>query len=108
MRAVPNSGIHMGGNEACMRQSRPLAIVTGAGRGIGAAIAIELGGRGLDLDSTDIGFDVVEPVLGEIEKLGATASLQRSDLGDVADHAELVAPVVAARGPVTCLVNNAA
>lgn len=90
-----------------MSQSRPVAIVTGACRGIGAAIAIELAGRGFDLALTDIGFDGVEPVLAEIEKLGATASLHPSDLGDVADHADLVARIVAARGPVACLVNNA-
>ncbi len=37
-----------------MTQARPLAVVTGARRGIGAGIAIELASRGFDIALTDI------------------------------------------------------
>ena len=90
-----------------MMQSRPLAIVTGARRGIGAAVAVALAGRGFDLALTDLDFDATEPVVADAERHGATVSLHASDLGQVADHAALVAHMVAARGPITCLVNNA-
>lgn len=90
-----------------MSPSRPLAIVTGARRGIGAAIAVALAVRGFDLALTDLGFDQSEPVAAEVEGHGATVSLHASDLSQVADHSDLVAHIVAARGPVSCLVNNA-
>jgi len=90
-----------------MMQSRPLAIVTGARRGIGAAVAVALAGRGFDLALTDLDFDATEPVVADAERHGATVSLHASDLGQVADHAALVAHIVAARGPIICLVNNA-
>jgi len=90
-----------------MSPSRPLAIVTGARRGIGAAIAVALAARGFDLALTDLVFDQAEPVVAEVQGHGATVSLHASDLSQVADHSALVAHIVAARGPVSCLVNNA-
>jgi NAD(P)-dependent dehydrogenase (short-subunit alcohol dehydrogenase family) len=90
-----------------MMQSRPLAIVTGARRGIGAAIAIALAGRGFDLALTDLDFVGADAVLAQAQGQGAAVSLHPSDLGQVAGHADLVGHIVGARGPITCLVNNA-
>jgi NAD(P)-dependent dehydrogenase (short-subunit alcohol dehydrogenase family) len=90
-----------------MSLSRPLALITGARQGIGACIAVELARRGFDLALTDIGFDAVEPVVVEAEKHGARVSLHASDLAEVSGHADLVARIVAGRGPIACLVNNA-
>ena len=87
--------------------ARPLAVVTGGRRGIGAGIAIELAGRGFDLALTDVDCHGAEATVAEITALGARTTLYRSDLGHVGEHAALVERIVAAGGPITCLVNNA-
>jgi NAD(P)-dependent dehydrogenase (short-subunit alcohol dehydrogenase family) len=86
---------------------RPLAIVTGARRGIGAAIAIELAAGGFDLALTDIDETGAEEVTRRIESHGGAARLFAFDLADVARHAGIVERIVAWRGPIACLVNNA-
>jgi NAD(P)-dependent dehydrogenase (short-subunit alcohol dehydrogenase family) len=90
-----------------MTAPRPLAIVTGARRGIGAAIAIELAGRGFDLALTDIAAEGSDDVVTEVARCGGRAVFYASDLAEVETHAALIEHIVAAAGPVTCLVNNA-
>ena len=57
-----------------MSQSRPLAIVTGGRRGIGAGIAIDLAARGFDLALTDIDASGAEATLAEINKAQPSVS----------------------------------
>ena len=90
-----------------MSDRRPLAIVTGARRGIGAGIAIELASHGFDLALTDIDCSGAEATMAEIAARGAQAAIYQSDLGDVDAHAALIDRIVAASGPISCLVNNA-
>jgi len=90
-----------------MSDRRPLAIVTGARRGIGAGIAIELASHGFDLALTDIDCSGAEATMAEVAALGAQAAIYQSDLGDVDSHAALIDRIVAASGPISCLVNNA-
>lgn len=90
-----------------MSPPRPLAVITGGRRGIGAGIALELASRGFDLALTDIDCEGAEATLAEITALGARATLYPSDLGNVGEHAALVDRIVAAGGPIACLVNNA-
>jgi NAD(P)-dependent dehydrogenase (short-subunit alcohol dehydrogenase family) len=90
-----------------MTTQRPLAIVTGARRGIGAAIAIELAARGFDLALTDIAADGSDDVVAEVARCGGRAVFHESDLAQVDTHAALVERIVAEAGPVHCLVNNA-
>lgn len=83
---------------------KPVALVTGANRGIGLAIAEKLASEGFEIIATGL-----EPASDAILSLladGATPYLQ-GDLGDLATHAAWMAAI--ARGPnrVDCLVNNA-
>jgi 3-oxoacyl-[acyl-carrier protein] reductase len=84
--------------------SKPVAIITGAGKGIGRAIAVELAGRGYDL----VLVARTKADLDETAKLAKTESLVIT--GDVA-NANLADEVVAAAtkrfGRVDALVNNA-
>jgi NAD(P)-dependent dehydrogenase (short-subunit alcohol dehydrogenase family) len=86
---------------------RPLAIVTGARRGIGAAIATELASRGFDLALTDLADTGADETLAAITAQGARARLFASDLARIELHDALVAGIVDWGGPVACLVNNA-
>ena len=90
-----------------MSQSRPLAIVTGASRGIGAGIAIELALRGFDIAVADIDPQGATDVLAEIKSKGASTQAFAFDLGDVDRHASMLAQITEWGGPVACLVNNA-
>jgi NAD(P)-dependent dehydrogenase (short-subunit alcohol dehydrogenase family) len=90
-----------------MTPTRPLAIVTGARRGIGAAIAIELASRGFDIALTDIDTSGAEETLAAIEARSARGQLFAFDLGDIARHHDVVEQIRGWGGPVSCLVNNA-
>jgi NAD(P)-dependent dehydrogenase (short-subunit alcohol dehydrogenase family) len=86
---------------------RRLAVVTGARRGIGAAIAVDLAARGFDLAITDIGEGGADDVLAQIAAHGARGRLFTADLADVSSHAAHVDRIVQWGGPIACLVNNA-
>ncbi|SAK63039.1 3-ketoacyl-ACP reductase [Caballeronia ptereochthonis] len=89
------------------RHGRPLALVTGARRGIGASIAAELAQRGFDLALIDIDEDGAREMLAAVESHGARARFYQHDLADGAAHRALVERIVSESGPIACLVNNA-
>ncbi|CAD6549660.1 3-oxoacyl-[acyl-carrier-protein] reductase FabG [Paraburkholderia kirstenboschensis] len=89
------------------RRERPLALVTGARRGIGASIAAELAQRGFDLALIDIDDDGANETLAAVESHGARARFYQHDLADSAAHRALVERIVSGCGPIACLVNNA-
>ena len=90
-----------------MTQARPLAVVTGARRGIGAGIAIELAARGFDIALTDIEATGAEETLAAIASRSARGRLFAFDLGDIDAHAGVVEQICTWGGPISCLVNNA-
>jgi 3-oxoacyl-[acyl-carrier protein] reductase len=88
--------------------SRPVAVVTGARRGLGRAISLALADAGFNLIVNDIIEDAQsEEVLACLAKKGATAHFIRHDIGEVAGHAAFVAKAAALFGRIDCLVNNA-
>ncbi|MDR5780766.1 3-ketoacyl-ACP reductase [Caballeronia sp. LZ065] len=89
------------------RAVRPLALITGARRGIGAGIAAELARQGFDLALLDIAEDGADEVLAAAEAHGARAAFWQHDLADSGAHRALVERIVGACGPIACLVNNA-
>ncbi len=83
-------------------------LVTGAGRGIGAAIARELALQGSDVALVDLGaFDDAERVAEELRALGRQAVALRADVSDFAAAEHAVAEAVGTLGKLDGLVCNA-
>lgn len=88
-----------------MNRQRPVALVTGARRGIGFAIAQALAAKGFDLAITDRAPD--EGAAEALRAGGAKVAYFQSDLAAVETHEATVAAVVREFGGIDCLVNNA-
>ena len=84
-----------------------VAVVTGAARGIGRAIALTLAERGCDVVISDILEDVAQQTAAEVEKLGRKSLAVRTNVADSSDADRLIRETVAAFGRVDILVNNA-
>lgn len=91
-----------------MSLSGQVAIITGAGRNIGAETAKLLASDGAAVAIVDMDRGRGEAVAAEIEAAGGSAAAFVADVGSEADIETLVADVVARFGKVTILVNNAA
>lgn len=86
-----------------------VALVTGAAKRIGRAIALDLAAAGWDVAVHYRGSgEAAAEVVAMIEAGGRRAVALSADLADEAQAAGLVAAAAAALGPVTLLVNNAA
>lgn len=83
-------------------------IITGAGRGIGKAIAIKCAQAGANIAFTDINNDEnMKNVEAELTKLGVKAKGYASNASNFASCEETVNQIVADFGRVDALVNNA-
>lgn len=83
-----------------------VAIVTGAGQGIGRAIACRLAQDGFAIVIVDINSAALEKVKREIENLGASVLAITADLTQL-DQIQRVIDLSAQWGKITVLVNNA-
>lgn len=79
------------------------ALITGASRGIGAAIALKLAENGYNLVLTARGLPLLEQVKADCEKAGAHVDLVPADLSSEA----AITALFAAAGRIDLLVNNA-
>ncbi|TVR97829.1 MAG: SDR family oxidoreductase [Rhodospirillales bacterium] len=87
---------------------RKTALVTGAGRRIGRAIALALAGDGWKVAVHYNRSDAeARAVVEEIAEAGGRSVPVRGDLGVDADVAALIDRAAAEIGPLTCLINNA-
>jgi pteridine reductase len=86
-----------------------VALVTGAGKRLGRAVALRLAKEGADI-AVHYGKsgNEAQEVVGEIEKLGRRAAAFSAELTDVEAIRKLVADVVAHFGQLDILVNSAA
>ncbi|QFZ21969.1 SDR family NAD(P)-dependent oxidoreductase [Saccharothrix syringae] len=82
-----------------------VALVTGGGKGIGAAVAVRLAEAGADVAVTCRGS--ADDVVARVEALGRRVHVVRADSGDAAAVAAAVDEVVEVLGRLDVLVNNA-
>lgn len=87
---------------------RPVALVTGAGGGLGGALALALADKGFDLVLNDLAdSEGLRALSRQLAALGARAAILPQDITRTDELAGYVARVRAAHGRLDCLINNA-
>lgn len=85
------------------------ALVTGSGRNIGRAIALDLGARGMRVAvHGHRNRDAAEETAAAVRAAGSEALVLMGDLGDRGDVGDIASRAMAAFGSIDVLVNNAA
>lgn len=85
-----------------------VALVTGASRGIGRAIALRLAAHGATVAVTSRKVEACEEVVGEIRAAGGKALALACHIGEPSDIERAVDEVAGSQGRLDILVNNAA
>jgi NAD(P)-dependent dehydrogenase (short-subunit alcohol dehydrogenase family) len=83
------------------------AVVTGAGSGIGRAIALALGAQGANVAVADIEQEAADAVAAEIEDAGGRSSAHCTNVAELDEVRQLADAVYENYGSVEILVNNA-
>jgi 3-oxoacyl-[acyl-carrier protein] reductase len=100
-------GVEGGNGHSIMRLSGKVAIITGAGSGIGQATAVKFGKEGAKVVSCDINADRAQETAQLVTADGGEAMGYQMDVRDKESIARVVEAVIAKYGRVDCLVNNA-
>lgn len=90
-----------------MNLQNKVAIVTGAGRGIGRAIALELAKHGADCVIGDIDTENAEKVVGELRAIQRKALSVKADVSNQEDVESMIGRCLAEFGKIDILINNA-
>jgi 3-oxoacyl-[acyl-carrier protein] reductase len=90
-----------------MSDARQTAIITGAARGIGKAIAQRLAREGMNIVISDIMHEEAVKTASEIEKSGARVLAVKTDVSSAKDAEALIKQTMNAFGAVDILINNA-
>jgi NAD(P)-dependent dehydrogenase (short-subunit alcohol dehydrogenase family) len=91
-----------------MRMHNQVAVVTGAARGIGQAVAERFAKEGAKVMLADVLDDDGERVAAAIREAGGAAAYVHCDAGDKAQVEQLIARTVETYGRLDCAVANAA
>ena len=87
---------------------KAVALITGASRGIGKGIAIELASHGYDIAGVATGLTSgIQDTKREVEALDQRFLAISADIGKLDEHGRITDEVVAAFGRIDVLVNNA-
>ena len=90
-----------------MNLTDKVAIVTGAGQGIGRAIALRLAGAGATVVVADMNREVGETVVREIEALGRKSLVIEVDVSKLDQTQRMAQQTLEAFSQIDILVNNA-
>jgi meso-butanediol dehydrogenase/(S,S)-butanediol dehydrogenase/diacetyl reductase len=90
-----------------MQLSDRIALVTGAGQGIGKASALALATAGANVVAVDINGQSAKDTAAAIATMGRRGLSIQADMGSVQDIDRMVAEAIAAFGRIDILVNNA-
>ena len=84
-----------------------IAVVTGAGRGMGRAISLQLAGAGAHIAVSDINADSVEETAVAVKALGRESLAVPADMGNTGDIDRMIAQAKETFGRIDIMVNNA-
>jgi 3-oxoacyl-[acyl-carrier protein] reductase len=84
-----------------------IAVVTGAGRGIGRAIALKLAASGADIVAVDLKTEFVQEMVAEVQKLGRRAWAVAANVSEAVSIEAAAAQILKEPGRLDILVNNA-
>ena len=84
-----------------------VAVITGAGRGIGRGIALHCAKEGMKVVLAGFGMESLTKTAADLEALGAETLIVQTDVSQVEQVENLAAATVEAFGQVDLLVNNA-
>lgn len=90
-----------------MRLADKIALVTGAGRGIGRSIVTHYAREGADIIAVDVNEEILADTAKEVQGLGRKCLPLRADLSKVAEIRTMVERALAEHGRIDVLVNNA-
>lgn len=96
-----------------MNDKRPVAFITGASRGIGRGVAIELASHGYDIAGGSRVFDAQNTESGifelkqRVEESGAACLPVQGDVSILQDHERMIKTAIDHFGRIDLLVNNA-
>jgi len=90
------------------KEATKVALVTGSGRGIGKAIALELAKKGFNVVINDLALDdEVQKTIDEIKKIGRDAIFVSADISKYENTDKMAKEAVEKLGRIDVLVNNA-
>jgi 3-oxoacyl-[acyl-carrier protein] reductase len=90
-----------------MRTKGRIAVITGAGSGIGKATALTLAQEGAAVVASDVNLHSAEKVADEIKAGGGSGLAQRADVTGKGDMTRLIQTTLEKFGRVDIMVNNA-
>jgi 3-oxoacyl-[acyl-carrier protein] reductase len=90
-----------------MRLTGKIALVTGASRGIGKAIALRLAQDGAKLAINNLDIETAETVAAEIKALGGMALAVAGDVSSTDEVKNMMETIISTYGSIDILVNNA-
>ena len=91
-----------------MRLKDKVAVITGAGQGIGKATALEFAKEGAKVAVNDIVQETIDKVVTEIKAMGGDAIGIKADVNISSEVEQAVKQVLSRWGRIDSLVNNAA